>query len=203
MQRVIQKNQEPLFNSTADIHSSRTYRRNNAPRRIRRHPLRQPGVWCVGQHLQHCPALPDDQPALQPYLRRRLAQLPKSCRLRKGRPYQRWPPTRYSISSVCLSSLHFPFFLYLKHMQRPKCRIDIRQPRPPEPAIAAPSASIGRRREVLSEIVGYRSQLLSLPVNLTKTVNRAAAAGVSIVEKPLLGSRLLDSIREAFEGTSN
>jgi two-component system, LuxR family, response regulator FixJ len=30
--------------------------------------------------------------------------------------------------------------------------------------------------------------------------NRAAAAGVSIVEKPLLGSRLLDSIRMAFDG---
>jgi two-component system, LuxR family, response regulator FixJ len=32
--------------------------------------------------------------------------------------------------------------------------------------------------------------------------NRAAAAGVSIVEKPLLGSRLLDSIRLAFDGHS-
>ena len=30
--------------------------------------------------------------------------------------------------------------------------------------------------------------------------NRAAAAGISIVEKPLLGSRLLDSIRQAFDG---
>ena len=30
--------------------------------------------------------------------------------------------------------------------------------------------------------------------------NRAAAAGVSIVEKPLLGSRLFDSIREVFDG---
>lgn len=30
--------------------------------------------------------------------------------------------------------------------------------------------------------------------------NRAAAAGVSIIEKPLLGSRLLDAVREAFDG---
>lgn len=30
--------------------------------------------------------------------------------------------------------------------------------------------------------------------------SRAAAAGISIVEKPLLGSRLLDSIRQAFDG---
>jgi two-component system response regulator FixJ len=32
--------------------------------------------------------------------------------------------------------------------------------------------------------------------------NRAAAAGVPIVDKPLLGSRLLDSIRMAFDGHS-
>ena len=30
--------------------------------------------------------------------------------------------------------------------------------------------------------------------------NRAAAAGISIVEKPVLGSRLLDFIRNAFDG---
>ena len=30
--------------------------------------------------------------------------------------------------------------------------------------------------------------------------NRADAAGISIVEKPLLGGRLLDSIRKAFDG---
>jgi hypothetical protein len=30
--------------------------------------------------------------------------------------------------------------------------------------------------------------------------NRAAAAGVSIVKKPLLGGDLLDAIRDAFDG---
>jgi two-component system, LuxR family, response regulator FixJ len=32
---------------------------------------------------------------------------------------------------------------------------------------------------------------------------QAAAAGIPIVEKPLLGTRLLDSVREAFDGHAN
>jgi two-component system response regulator FixJ len=42
--------------------------------------------------------------------------------------------------------------------------------------------------------------ILITPAPSQNLCNRAAAAGISIVEKPLLGSRLLDSIREAFDG---
>ena len=42
--------------------------------------------------------------------------------------------------------------------------------------------------------------ILITPAPSDNLRNRAAAAGVPIVEKPLLGSRLLDSIREAFDG---
>jgi two-component system, LuxR family, response regulator FixJ len=42
--------------------------------------------------------------------------------------------------------------------------------------------------------------ILITPAPSQNLRNRAAAAGVPIVEKPLLGSRLLDSIREAFDG---
>jgi FixJ family two-component response regulator len=42
--------------------------------------------------------------------------------------------------------------------------------------------------------------ILITPAPSENLRNRAAAAGISIVEKPLLGSRLLDSIREAFDG---
>jgi len=42
--------------------------------------------------------------------------------------------------------------------------------------------------------------ILITPAPSENLRNRAAAAGVSIVEKPLLGSRLLDSIRMAFDG---
>jgi two-component system response regulator FixJ len=44
--------------------------------------------------------------------------------------------------------------------------------------------------------------ILITPAPSENLRNRAAAAGVSIVEKPLLGSRLLDSIRMAFDGHS-
>jgi two-component system, LuxR family, response regulator FixJ len=44
--------------------------------------------------------------------------------------------------------------------------------------------------------------ILITPAPSDNLRNRAAAAGVPIVEKPLLGSRLLDSIREAFDGHS-
>ena len=44
--------------------------------------------------------------------------------------------------------------------------------------------------------------ILITPAPSENLRNRAAAAGVPIVEKPLLGSRLLDSIREAFDGDS-
>ena len=44
--------------------------------------------------------------------------------------------------------------------------------------------------------------ILITPAPSQNLRNRAAAAGVPIVEKPLLGSRLLDSIREAFDGHS-
>jgi len=33
--------------------------------------------------------------------------------------------------------------------------------------------------------------------------NRAASAGISIIDKPLLGSRLMDAIRKAFGGPKN
>jgi len=42
--------------------------------------------------------------------------------------------------------------------------------------------------------------ILITPAPSENLRNRAAAAGVSIVEKPLLGSHLLDSIRKAFDG---
>jgi two-component system response regulator FixJ len=42
--------------------------------------------------------------------------------------------------------------------------------------------------------------ILITPAPSQNLRNRAAAAGVPIVVKPLLGSRLLDSIREAFDG---
>ena len=42
--------------------------------------------------------------------------------------------------------------------------------------------------------------ILITPAPSENLRNRAAAAGISIVEKPLLGSRLLDSIRKAFDG---
>ena len=42
--------------------------------------------------------------------------------------------------------------------------------------------------------------ILITPAPSENLRNRAAAAGISIVEKPLLGSRLLDSIREVFDG---
>jgi two-component system, LuxR family, response regulator FixJ len=42
--------------------------------------------------------------------------------------------------------------------------------------------------------------ILITPAPSENLRNRAAAAGISIVEKPLLGSRLLDSIRSAFDG---
>jgi two-component system, LuxR family, response regulator FixJ len=42
--------------------------------------------------------------------------------------------------------------------------------------------------------------ILITPAPSQNLRDRAAAAGISIVEKPLLGSRLLDSIREAFDG---
>ena len=32
--------------------------------------------------------------------------------------------------------------------------------------------------------------------------NQAAVAGIAIVDKPLVGNRLLDSLRKAFEGQS-
>ena len=41
--------------------------------------------------------------------------------------------------------------------------------------------------------------ILITPAPSENLRNRAAAAGISIVEKPLLGSRLLDSIRQAFD----
>lgn len=41
--------------------------------------------------------------------------------------------------------------------------------------------------------------ILITPAPSQNLRNRAAAAGVPIVEKPLLGGRLLDSIREAFD----
>ena len=44
--------------------------------------------------------------------------------------------------------------------------------------------------------------ILITPAPSDNLRNRAAAAGVPIVEKPLLGSRLLDSIRMAFDGHS-
>ena len=44
--------------------------------------------------------------------------------------------------------------------------------------------------------------ILITPAPSENLRNRAAAAGVPIVEKPLLGSRLLDSIRMAFDGHS-
>ena len=44
--------------------------------------------------------------------------------------------------------------------------------------------------------------ILITPAPSQNLRNRAAAAGVPIVEKPLLGSRLLDSIRMAFDGHS-
>ena len=40
--------------------------------------------------------------------------------------------------------------------------------------------------------------MTSLPNEILR--NRAAAAGISIVEKPVVGSRLLDFLREAFDG---
>jgi two-component system response regulator FixJ len=42
--------------------------------------------------------------------------------------------------------------------------------------------------------------ILITPAPSENLRNRAAAAGVPVVEKPLLGSRLLDSIRGAFDG---
>lgn len=42
--------------------------------------------------------------------------------------------------------------------------------------------------------------ILITPAPSQNLRNCAAAAGISIVEKPLLGGRLLDSIREAFDG---
>src|SRR6202158_3283511 len=50
-----------------------------------------------------------------------------------------------------------------------------------------------RGRDVLT------TAILITPAPSDNSPNRAAAAGVSIVEKPLLGSRLLDSIRMAFD----
>ena len=44
--------------------------------------------------------------------------------------------------------------------------------------------------------------ILITPAPSDNLRNRAATAGVPIVEKPLLGSRLLDSIRMAFDGHS-
>ena len=42
--------------------------------------------------------------------------------------------------------------------------------------------------------------ILITPAPSENLRDRAAAAGIPIVEKPLLGSRLLDSIRIAFDG---
>jgi two-component system, LuxR family, response regulator FixJ len=44
--------------------------------------------------------------------------------------------------------------------------------------------------------------ILITPAPSENLRTRAASAGVSIVEKPLLGSRLLDSVRMAFDGHS-
>ena len=58
----------------------------------------------------------------------------------------------------------------------------------------------------LELVAELRDRQISIPTILITTLpsqdlrNRAKAAGISIVEKPLLGSRLLDSIREALGG---
>jgi two-component system, LuxR family, response regulator FixJ len=58
----------------------------------------------------------------------------------------------------------------------------------------------------LALVAELRDRHMSIPTILITTHpsqdlrNRAEAAGISIVEKPLLGSRLLDTIREALGG---
>jgi two-component system, LuxR family, response regulator FixJ len=58
----------------------------------------------------------------------------------------------------------------------------------------------------LELVAQLRVRQISIPAvlmtaNPTENLrNRAAAAGISIIDKPLLGSRLLDAIRKAFDG---
>jgi hypothetical protein len=49
------------------------------------------------------------------------------------------------------------------------------------------------------EVVASRNAAALADENLR---NRAAVAGIAIVDKPLVGNRLLDSLRKAFEGQS-
>jgi FixJ family two-component response regulator len=58
----------------------------------------------------------------------------------------------------------------------------------------------------LELVAQLRDRRVSVPVILITSLpnenlrNRAAAAGISIVDKPLVSSGLLDSVREAFDG---
>jgi two-component system, LuxR family, response regulator FixJ len=58
----------------------------------------------------------------------------------------------------------------------------------------------------LELVAQLRDRQISIPAilitaNPTEILrNRAAAAGISIIDKPLLGSRLLDAIRKALDG---
>ncbi len=58
----------------------------------------------------------------------------------------------------------------------------------------------------LELVARLRDHRVSVPARLITSLpnenlrNRAAGAGISIVEKPLLDSRLLDAIRHAFDG---
>lgn len=53
-----------------------------------------------------------------------------------------------------------------------------------------------------------RDRRMSIPTILITSLpnenlrNRAAAGGVSLIEKPVFGGRLLDALREAFDGQS-
>jgi two-component system, LuxR family, response regulator FixJ len=61
----------------------------------------------------------------------------------------------------------------------------------------------------LELVAQLRARQISIPAilitaNPTETLhNSAAAAGISIIDKPLLGSRLLEAIRKAFDGPKN
>jgi two-component system, LuxR family, response regulator FixJ len=61
----------------------------------------------------------------------------------------------------------------------------------------------------LGLVAVLQDRLISIPTILMTAHpdenmrKQAAASGIPIVEKPLLGTRLLDSIREAFDGHLN
>ncbi len=60
----------------------------------------------------------------------------------------------------------------------------------------------------LELVAQLRDRRMSIPAILITSLpnenlrNRAAAGGVSLIEKPLFGGRLVDALREAFDGQS-